>query len=345
MGALLGWMQPHDHRDARRTLRLLVLVAVATTVATAPVSASGVEETSAWLLLAAIGSVVLCVAIAAVNWVMTETWPVAWLACPVLAVSAITLAGLATSDASVGAQVFFIFCAVWGGALLSGPGAVIMAVLSIAGEAVLVFTQLPAWEALTDTIYLGAAIATLSYLLARASARTRRKVAGLNERASTDWLTGLVNRSAFEEALDQATRRDEALGTSLILVDVDRFKAINDEHGHPGGDQILVQLAQIVSAVARRDDVVCRLGGDELAVLMPGCSVATAQRRALDIVESVRSSLFLLPGTPPLRVSVSAGVAHHPSDAVEPQALYAVADAALYRAKRGGRDQVVQHSA
>lgn len=345
MNAVVGWMQPHDHSEARHTLSLLVGVAVAVTIVTAPVSAAGASHASPWLLGAAGAALVLCAVVALVSRLMSQPWPSVWLVCPLLAVAAITLSGVATADVSVGAQVFYIFCAVWGGALLTPRGATVMAGVSILGEAVLVGTQLPPPEALTDTAYLGATIATISYLLSRATSRNRRAVAGLSKRASTDSLTGLVNRAGLDEALARIAGVPDPAGTAMIVIDVDRFKLINDQFGHPVGDRILIHLAHILETGARRDDVVCRLGGDELAVLLPGCSAPTAHRRALDIVESVRVSHLLVLGAGTVRVSVSAGVAHCPSGASEPGELYDVADAALYRAKRAGRDQVAQHPA
>jgi diguanylate cyclase (GGDEF)-like protein len=343
VGVIVGWMQPNDVHAARRTLRLLVFVALVATVVTAPVSASGAAHAEPWLLAATVANLVLCVAVAA--WATSHGWPIAWLVCPVLAVSAITMSGVATHDASVGAQVFFIFAALWGGALLPRQGTILMVALAVAGEAVLVLSQLPVRDALVDLVYVGGAICTVAYLLAHASARTARRVDRLHKRASSDHLTGLVNRASFDEALNASATDETPVGTALVLVDIDRFKTINDTWGHPAGDQVLVQLAHVLTAAARRDDVVCRLGGDELAVLMPGCSLATAHRRALDIVESVRETSFILPGAGAVPISVSAGVAHRPTHASSAEDLYAVADAALYAAKRAGRDQVVQHTA
>ena len=96
-------------------------------------------------------------------------------------------------------------------------------------------------------------------------------------------------------------------GTSLIILDIDRFKAINDQFGHPGGDEILIQLAHLLARKSRRGDVVCRLGGDEVAMLLPGCSMSIARRRAEELVAEVRWHGFTLSDGSIVNVSVSAG--------------------------------------
>jgi diguanylate cyclase (GGDEF)-like protein len=125
------------------------------------------------------------------------------------------------------------------------------------------------------------------------------------------------------------------------VIDVDEFKSINDAYGHPVGDEALVHLGMVLSASVRASDaVVSRIGGDELAVVLPGCSLDTAVRRAEDLVAVVRASpLRLVDGTE-LAMSISVGVAHAPMHAGELRHLYVAADAALYDAKRAGRDRV-----
>ena len=98
-----------------------------------------------------------------------------------------------------------------------------------------------------------------------------RLVDALQEQARVDALTGLVNRRSFDEALESALTRPAGAGTALVLIDVDAFKTINDSHGHPVGDAVLVHLAGVLREQIRTDDaVLSRLGGDELAVLLPG---------------------------------------------------------------------------
>ena len=140
----------------------------------------------------------------------------------------------------------------------------------------------------------------------------------LERQAAVDALTGLATRRVLDEAarsaISGAVSHD---GTSLILLDVDEFKSVNDRYGHPAGDEVLVQLADYLVRSARRDDVVSRLGGDEMAVLLPGCAVTSLQRRAEQIVADVGTHPFVLPSGEEIRVSVSVGLANVPADAVD----------------------------
>ena len=104
----------------------------------------------------------------------------------------------------------------------------------------------------------------------------------LRWRARHDGLTGLLNRRAMQEAIDEQLQRSRRAGDTfaVVMVDIDHFKSINDRHGHPAGDEVLVQLARLLMDQSRDSDVVCRLGGDEIAVLLPGCAYSTAVARA-----------------------------------------------------------------
>ena len=186
------------------------------------------------------------------------------------------------------AQIFFIFPVLYGAFLLPRAGAIVMTTASVLGEAVVVGVLLTPREAVMNTAYLAAALVTVTVLLVRSAERQEALVAELRRHAATDSLTGLVTRRAFDEALDAALQRSDDEGTSLLLLDVDWFKSVNDRFGHPGGDEVLVQLSRLLVDASRRGDVVCRLGGDEMAVLMPGCTVEVARRRAEEIVDAVR---------------------------------------------------------
>jgi diguanylate cyclase (GGDEF)-like protein len=130
-------------------------------------------------------------------------------------------------------------------------------------------------------------------------------------------------------------------GTALVLIDIDAFKAINDSHGHPVGDDVLVHLSTVLRTQVRAEDAVLfRLGGDELAVVLPGCSRDVAVRRAEDLHAAVRSTPLPLADGGVLALSISVGVAHVPQQSTDRRGLYTSADAALYDAKRAGRDRV-----
>ena len=114
----------------------------------------------------------------------------------------------------------------------------------------------------------------------------------LNEHATRDWLTGLHNRRYFEETLsdhiEAASRYNREL--SLVLFDIDRFKQINDTHGHEAGDEVLRQFADILKTTARKADIVCRFGGDEFAVILPETNRASAERFAERVFQNSETS-------------------------------------------------------
>jgi diguanylate cyclase (GGDEF)-like protein len=338
---MLLWMQPRDHAAAARTVSTLCAVAVAVSVVFAPLAPAS-QQLGALPIVLAVAAVV---AVALMSWsarYFDEANKVSWALCPLLAVAAIVVVDLLTADASVSAQIFFLFPTLYGASLLLRPGAVVMTAASVVGEVVVVGTQLPLRVAITDAGYVTAVLVTAAVLLARGAERQAMLVASLEQQAAVDPLTGLVTRRVLDEAANAAlSGASSHEGTSLVLLDVDDFKAVNDRHGHPGGDQVLVQLAALLGRRSRRNDVVCRMGGDEIALLLPGCSADAAHARAEEIVRDVRGHAFWLGGSDPVSVSVSVGLAHAPTHAVDLRTLYVAADAALYEAKQSGRNRVV----
>jgi diguanylate cyclase (GGDEF)-like protein len=159
----------------------------------------------------------------------------------------------------------------------------------------------------------------------------------LRSMAMKDALTGLYNRRFLEESLDRElsrARRDEGM-LGVLMLDLDHFKDFNDAYGHEVGDTILKTLATYLVSQIRSTDIVCRYGGEEFTVLLPGASLEDARERA----ESIRSGIHDLPGTEQL-LAASLGVALYPLHGGSPADLLRAADAALYRAKAGGRDRV-----
>ncbi|WP_324617721.1 GGDEF domain-containing protein [Microvirga pudoricolor] len=165
--------------------------------------------------------------------------------------------------------------------------------------------------------------------------------------AETDGLTGVANRLAFDSALDRAIRRARRTLTplSLLLMDLDHFKLLNDSLGHPAGDEVLRRFGAILAAAARRpDDVAARYGGEEFALILPDTNAAGAAEVARHV-----SGMLAAAGIPHPRgleglVTVSIGIATALPDALpEPSALVAQADAALYGAKRAGRNRFAIH--
>lgn len=154
-------------------------------------------------------------------------------------------------------------------------------------------------------------------------------------------LTGLLNRRAFEEAMTDAianAKRHHRL-VSLLLVDADHFKRINDSFGHAVGDEVLKKLAELLKARLRLNDVVARVGGEEFAVLIPEGDPDGALKVARDIVERVASTDF--PTLGQVTVSVGLCTLAYANDIRE--RLLRLADEAMYGAKDAGRNQVLQH--
>lgn len=169
-------------------------------------------------------------------------------------------------------------------------------------------------------------------------ARTAAWAERLEALAHTDHLTGLANRRSLEEALGRETARAERLRASLavILVDLDRFKAVNDDLGHEAGDRVLEGAAARIRSALRQSDLPGRFGGEEFLVIAAGAERSGAHALAERLLERMRA-----PGLLPARtVTASAGVAvHRPGE--PPDRLLRRADDALYRAKAAGRDRAV----
>jgi diguanylate cyclase (GGDEF)-like protein len=204
----------------------------------------------------------------------------------------------------------------------------------------MVLLSLPLRHAISDSGYMAAALVATTVMLVRGAEAREITMAKLAHRATTDSLTGLVTRRVFDKATSLAVATSGPDGTSLVLVDLDRFKTVNDQYGHPGGDEVLVQVSALLLESARLGDVVSRVGGDELALLMPDCRIEVAERRAKEIVERVREHGITLSAGHVIHVSVSAGLAHSPTHALDYAGLYAAADEALYAAKDAGRNRL-----
>ncbi|HXD80813.1 MAG TPA: diguanylate cyclase [Candidatus Acidoferrum sp.] len=159
------------------------------------------------------------------------------------------------------------------------------------------------------------------------------------QEATTDSLTGLANVREFRRRLEGAFARPDRLGSplSLLLIDFDHFKSVNDELGHQHGDLVLQMGARIVKAAARAQDMVARYGGDELAVMVADTNATGAQRLAYRIVDAVHAAAVST--TPDVHLTFSIGVASYPEDAFTASELIAAADQALYLAKREGKDR------
>ncbi|MFP5452309.1 MAG: GGDEF domain-containing protein, partial [Thermoleophilia bacterium] len=164
---------------------------------------------------------------------------------------------------------------------------------------------------------------------------TRRR---LVEQSTRDPLTGLANHRAFFDRLDseveRSRRRDRPL--SIVIIDLDDFKRVNDRFGHLAGDRVLVEFARRLGEQARAEDTLGRIGGEEFAWLIPEADAA----QAVSAAERARRVIADAPFDHAGRVTMSAGVAQIVTG-MDARALVAVADAALYRAKAAGRNRTV----
>jgi diguanylate cyclase (GGDEF)-like protein len=197
-------------------------------------------------------------------------------------------------------------------------------------------------------VRLGSELGALGYLtdptdldLLRARARTllelKQYLDSCQEAAFTDHLTGLANRRRFERQLEREVARTERYGRPfcLLLVDIDNFKGVNDTYGHDAGDEALRRVANVIQSGTRGIDTGARIGGDEFAVILPETDLV----HGLEVAERLRAAIAALDLGPAGRITASLGAAELPACTRTGEELRAAADAALYEAKRGGRDR------
>jgi diguanylate cyclase (GGDEF)-like protein/PAS domain S-box-containing protein len=164
----------------------------------------------------------------------------------------------------------------------------------------------------------------------------------LRTQSIRDPLTGLYNRRYLNEMLERETRRAVRAehGLGILMLDLDHFKKFNDTYGHDAGDTVLRETASFLTKSVRAEDIVCRFGGEEFVVILPMADITASQARAERIRLKLRELTVLHQGQSLGMLTVSVGVAELPSHGTSPQELIEAADAALYRAKREGRDRV-----
>lgn len=168
----------------------------------------------------------------------------------------------------------------------------------------------------------------------------------LQELAVRDSLTGMYNRRYLDETLEREVSRARREGNplSLVMLDIDHFKRVNDTYGHQVGDEALRMLANTLLADIRMEDVACRYGGEEFLVLLPNMPLETAMQRAEAWRGAIEGQSVTL-GNFPITITISLGVAAYPEHGKTPDDLTRCADQALYRAKHGGRNQICVYSA
>lgn len=197
--------------------------------------------------------------------------------------------------------------------------------------------------AIINVVIAGLAVLIFSHVYEVSRTRAHRKLLYL---ATTDNLTSLANRTrfldVFERERNHAARNNTDL--SLLLLDLDHFKQVNDRYGHDVGDEVLKYVSATISHRLRKTDLACRLGGEEFGVLLPGANL----QRAIYVAETIRKNIADIPyakGDKLIPLSVSIGAAEYGYDGRDLENLYAVADGHLYKAKSAGRNQVRNRTA
>jgi diguanylate cyclase (GGDEF)-like protein len=200
------------------------------------------------------------------------------------------------------------------------------------------FTVMAPWYRTGGFLALAAAgLTVIAYLAWVAICQVRQ----LQKMAARDSLTGAWNRRAIFELLSVEVARSqrEARSLAVIMADLDGFKEINDRHGHPAGDLVLTESARRLQSCLRISDGMGRYGGEEFLIVMPGCDRQTAIRRAEELRRAVEGRAIPF-GSGELKVTCSFGINWTPDGSCDRDQLLRFADAALYRAKRGGRNRI-----
>ncbi|MCL3859534.1 GGDEF domain-containing protein [Actinotalea sp. K2] len=332
----LDRLGPRNALVAARTAAGLAAVGGAATVMTELVAHSTGAAGPSTIVLT-VGTLVLLGG--GVLWVLRRRIP-AWMWGAVATASVVPILGvnLATRDASGGAQIAFLLPVVYAGAFLRAGAAWSVAGVAIVANAVVVFSVLPLHGALNDFPFVLAVVVALTSVLVASGHRQDRLVDQLTELLAVDPVSGVFTRRAFTDAAQVVLDEPLGRGAALLIMDLDRFKCVNDTHGHPVGDAVLGHVAAVTRDHCGSGAVVGRLGGDEFAVLLPDVRAAEARARAVGLLAALARTPLVLDELV-LEMSVSVGVAHT-HEALPVSALYESADAALYDAKRAGRGQV-----
>jgi diguanylate cyclase (GGDEF)-like protein len=250
-------------------------------------------------------------------------------------------------DASVQAQVFLLFPVLFAASHLPCRAAVGLTVLSVSGELVVAFASEPVRDATFDSLQVSTAIVAAAALLTHSTRARDEFIDYLGHQVGVDALTSLMTRRALNDVargeLNANAHRHTGLdgGTALILIDLDRFKAVNDTYGHPVGDDFAVHAGTFLSERLRTGGLLARLGGDEFALRMTGCSHQDALRRGQVLLDEAVTYPFQLPGGRVIPVRFTMGVGYVPAGTASTlRDLYAQADRAVYLAKFANRTEI-----
>jgi diguanylate cyclase (GGDEF)-like protein len=262
-----------------------------------------------------------------------------WAGVPIGAVVLIGGLNYLTSDVTAGAQLFFLWPTLYAATFLNRRLIYAVLVCVFVAEALLVFALETPASAAADLAGLMTALTMATVVIVTLRRRLDELLGSLESQALEDELTGLANRRAFDRdvahAVSRARRTCQPL--SLLTIDVDHFKVVNDTHGHAAGDQALQAVAQALRMAARESDMLARIGGDEFVALLLDCDAAGAHRMAATLQSALADS-------PVGALTLSIGIATMPSDADTVESLSIASDAALYDAKLHGRNRIVAAS-
>jgi diguanylate cyclase (GGDEF)-like protein len=214
------------------------------------------------------------------------------------------------------------------------------------------WNQATTWsDLIVPVVFLsGACFVWLTTTLSLQTANDIRRVTILEQENISDPLIGIYNRRFLDRRLEEECARARRYSSplSVLLIDIDHFKRINDAHGHQVGDEVLSYVGKLLLQVIRRSDIAGRYGGDEIVIIAPNTSASAAGvlaerlRRHVETHELVLTKLSASPLE--IRITLSIGVASLSNEVTECQRLIQNADEALYRAKQEGRNRVVIHS-
>ena len=287
------------------------------------------------------GIAVLCLMLAAAFLVVyrhTPLWvfQVATLVSTTLTAVAI---GAGENAAEGGFAVFYVSAVLLAFLFFEYRAAVLQLVFALATYlAVLILNHIP--FAADNMLALAAVLGATGAVVGLLRSRLERLAYNLATQANTDPVTSIANRRSFESHFDHELSADEeGQSLSIVICDLDRFKAVNDELGHDQGDVALKLAAETIASSVRSVDIVFRLGGEEFAVLLPN----TAALEAYVVAERIRGGVQDAFANHPVPLTVSCGLATRIHPAMDRKALLRAADAALYHAKRNGRNRTVTH--
>lgn len=224
-------------------------------------------------------------------------------------------------------------------------------IIGYAAYAVVFWSHRDHWHDLiiAGILFLGSLFVWIVSTLALQTVLDMRRVALLEHQSNTDALTGLYNRRFVDRRLatEFASARRYRHPLSVMLLDIDHFKQLNDEHGHQAGDLALQFFSRLILESIREADIACRYGGEEFIIIAPNTTLAAAGELAERIRQRIESHELKLSsinhGHQTLHITVSIGVVELSPDIASSDRLLYCADQALYQAKQAGRNRVIQH--